>query len=297
MRLLVNGVRLFFEVEGTSLRLQGKDLVEVPTLVLLHGGPGVDHSIYRPAFSALADVAQVVYYDHRGNGRSDHGPKESWNLAQWADDLKAFCDALDIRRPVVYGASFGGMVAMAYAIRYPAHPRAMVLVSTTAQAAAHRLAKVAMFARLGGHEVGRLAERRFIHGDASPALLRDWLELALPLYTQAGAEQEAMNRIVLNSEVTAWFNRDGGEGRSFDMLADLSRVRCPTLVLGGLLDPMTPIECQRDIAAALPPDLISYREFEHCGHGVVPDVPDQVLPLLRDFITKNSWPRARENAL
>lgn len=287
MRVSVNGARLFFEVEGTRLRIDGAAMREVPTLLLLHGGPGVDHAMYRPAFSALANVAQVVYLDHRGNGRSDRAAPDSWNLAQWADDVKAFCDALEITRPIVYGASFGGMVAMAYASRHPEHPQALVLVSTSAQPGAHAAARVAMFTRLGGAEVGALAHRRFVLGDTSPQVLAAWIERAVPLYTRRAAEAAVLARCVPHREVTAWFNRPGGEGRVADLLADLARVRCPTLVLGGRLDPMLPIECQRDIAAALPPGLVTYREFDDCGHGVVPDVPEQALPLLRDFIVRH----------
>jgi proline iminopeptidase len=61
MHVLVNGVRLFFDVEGASLAPDGARMREKPTLLLLHGGPGFDHSIYKPAFSALADIAQVVF--------------------------------------------------------------------------------------------------------------------------------------------------------------------------------------------------------------------------------------------
>ena len=61
MRVLVNGVRLFFDVEGAGLVPEGPTMREKPTILLLHGGPGFDHSIYKPAFSALADVAQVIY--------------------------------------------------------------------------------------------------------------------------------------------------------------------------------------------------------------------------------------------
>src|SRR5712691_1849545 len=110
MHVLVNGVRLFFDVEGASLMPEGPAMREKPTLLLLHGGPGLDHSIYKPAFSALADIAQVIFLDHRGNGRSDPGSPEMWTLAQWADDVRAFCEALGIARPIVYGASFGGRV-------------------------------------------------------------------------------------------------------------------------------------------------------------------------------------------
>jgi proline iminopeptidase len=260
---------------------------EVPTLLLLHGGPGGDHSVYRPAFSALSDVANIVYLDQRGNGRSEGGPREAWNLAQWADDVKAFCEALGIVRPFVYGASFGGMVAMAYAIRHPKDPQALALVSTTAQATSHITAKVAMFGQLGGPVARELAHRRFVLGDTSPEVLSEWLKVALPLYTKSPSEPGAMNRIVMNRDATAWFNRPGGEGRSFDMLAAVAGIECPTLVLGGLLDPMTPIECQRDIAAALHPSVLTYREFNDCGHAVVHDVPQQAIPLLREFIVKH----------
>src|SRR3981081_3787529 len=89
MDVLVNGVRLFFDVEGTKRVPDGPVMRETPTLLMLHGGPGYDHSIYRPAYSALADIAQIIYLDHRGNGRSEDGPHESWNLAQWAPWIRS----------------------------------------------------------------------------------------------------------------------------------------------------------------------------------------------------------------
>jgi len=74
MHVLVNGVRLFFDVEGLGLVPDGPRMRQRPTVLLLHGGPGFDHTMYKPAFSALAEVAQVIYYDHRGQGRSDGAP-------------------------------------------------------------------------------------------------------------------------------------------------------------------------------------------------------------------------------
>jgi pimeloyl-ACP methyl ester carboxylesterase len=61
MHVSVNGVRLFFDVEGTKLVPDGPVMREKPTLLMLHGGPGSDHSIHRPAYAALADIAQIVY--------------------------------------------------------------------------------------------------------------------------------------------------------------------------------------------------------------------------------------------
>ena len=150
MHVHVNGVRLFFEVEGTKFVPDGPVMREKPTLLLLHGGPGADHSTFRPAYSAVADIAQIVYLDHRGNGRSGDGPREAWNLQQWGDDVAAFCDALGIVDPIVAGVSFGGMVALAYATRHPAHPSKLVLISTAASGGEHLERRVALFERFGG---------------------------------------------------------------------------------------------------------------------------------------------------
>jgi pimeloyl-ACP methyl ester carboxylesterase len=284
MRVLVNGVRLFFDVEGASLVPEGATMREKPTLVLLHGGPGLDHSIYKPSFSALADVAQVIFLDHRGNGRSDRGPQESWTLAQWGDDVRGFYEALGIARPIVFGASFGGMVAMAYATRHPDHPAKLILVSTEAAGDTYFERRVALFERFGGPEVGALARRRFLDGHTDAATLDTWLRLAFPLYTRTPRDPQVVQRAVRHPEVTHWFTRPGGEGHTFNLFPALSRVRCPSLVLGGEEDPMTPIECQAAIAAALPPNLVRFERFPGCGHAVLPDAPESAMTVIRDFI-------------
>src|SRR3990172_1950370 len=144
MRIEVNGVRIFFDVEGPRLVPDGPRMREKRALILLQGGPGMDHSSFKPAFSQFADIAQVVYIDPRGNGRSDRQPREAlgpaphrWNLAQWGDDLFEFCRALEIEKPIVMGNSFGGFVAIAYATRHPEHAGKLILSSTAAQGQAH----------------------------------------------------------------------------------------------------------------------------------------------------------------
>jgi pimeloyl-ACP methyl ester carboxylesterase len=157
MRVDIGGCRLFFDVEGAKLRPDGPRMREVPTVILLHGGPGADHSIFKPAYSQLADIAQVVYFDHRGDGRSD-GRDDSahWRLAQWGDDVKALCDALEIERPIVMGVSFGGYVAMSYALRHLDHPAKLILCSTAASPSKKEI-QVKVFERLGGAEAGAAA--------------------------------------------------------------------------------------------------------------------------------------------
>ena len=142
MKIQVNGINLFFDTEGASLRASGNAMREVPTVVLLHGGPGAVHSVYKPDFTALTDVAQVIYLDHRGNGRSDDGPRELWTLPQWADDLVAFCDVLGIVKLVVCGASLGSMRGTAYSV--PAHAGKLVLAYSSVQADIESATLVAM---------------------------------------------------------------------------------------------------------------------------------------------------------
>src|SRR5712675_865943 len=227
MHVSVNGVRLFFDVEGAKFVLDGPVMREKPVLLMLHGGPGADHSIYRPAYSALADVAQIVYLDHRGNGRSEDGPQDGWNLPQWGDDVRAFCDALGITDPIVLGASFGGMVALAYATRHPAHPSKLVLISTEAVGGSYRDRRVALFERFGGPEVGALARRRFLEFQGHPdqASLDAWRRLAMPLYTRIPRDPNAARRAVSRSEALQWFAKPDGEADRFDMLPDLHRIR------------------------------------------------------------------------
>jgi proline iminopeptidase len=287
MHVLVNGVRLFFDVEGASLVPDGPAMREKPTLLMLHGGPGADHSIYKPDYSALAEFAQIVYLDHRGNGRSEDGPREDWTLAQWGDDVRAFCDALGIVNPIVLGASFGGMVALAYATRHPTHPSKLILISTQAAGGSHRERRVALFERFGGPEVGALARRRFFevqgHDEAS---LAAWRRLALPHYFRTPRHPDVARRAVSRPEVLQWFTKSGGESQTFDMFPDLHRIQCPTLVMGGEDDPIHPIESQADIAAALPAHLVQFERFPDCRHAVVPDAPERAMAVMRDFIER-----------
>lgn len=284
MRIEVNGVRLFFDVEGAKLVPDGSVMRQRPTLILLHGGPGFDHSSFRPAFAQYADIAQVIYIDHRGNGRSDRLPRETWRLAQWADDVFAFCQALEIERPIVMGQSFGGFVAMAYAVRHPAHPGKLILSSTGATMRRYRERSIAMFEAKGGAEIGAMARNVLTHGYRDEAVASGWMSRAMPFYnTTATADPDARKRAVMNTDVLLDFFGPAGECFTFELLADLAKVCCPTLVLGGDEDPMTPIEAQADIAAAIPPEWVRFERFPGTGHGAFRD-DAAVYDVIREFI-------------
>ncbi len=278
MKIRVRDTALFFDVEGAKLVVDGSRLREKPTLVLLHGGPGFDHSTFKPSFSDLADLAQVVYLDHRGNGRSERETRERWTLPDWADDLREFCDALEIERPIVLGQSFGGMVAMAYATRHPDHPGGLILSSTTARTRLDRVLDA--FERLGGSEAREAA--RAYWDEPGKETLPDYARLCFPLYTRTPQDPDSASRIDWNFEVMFAFG--GGEDRTMNLLPDLPRVRCPTLVLVGEDDPITPPGDAEDIASALPAGLGRLERFAGCGHGVFRDDAEGGFAAIRGFI-------------
>jgi len=278
MRVKVGEVRLFFDVEGAKLRPDGATMREVPTVVLLHGGPGFDHSNFKPEFSRLTEIAQVVYLDHRGNGRSDRGDRSKWNLPQWGDDVRSFCEALEIEHPVVMGNSFGGMVAMAYATRHPEHPAKLVLSSTAARSRQDR--SLEMFERLGGAEA-REAARRFFENPGRETML-DYQKKCFPLYNRTPSGPEVTRRSVMNLELMADYFKN--ESHTFNLLPELGRIKCPTLITVGELDPILPVANSKDIAAAMAPGVARLEVFENAGHGVYRDQPDRFFKIFNEFI-------------
>lgn len=275
-----DGVRLFVDVEGPALVPDGPALREKPTLLLLHGGPGYDHSGFKPAFSRLADVAQVVYYDHRGHGRSSRVPASQWTLDTFADDVVRLCDALGIVKPIVLGQSFGGFVAQRYIARHPAHAARVILSSTSPHMGLAR--KLAMFERLGGPEARDVAERFWkVPNEATWA---DYNRVCKQHYnTVLPANDDAHRRIVFNEAIL--FASAGGEQQGMNLLPGLAGALCPVLVMAGELDPVCPLDDARDIFAALPSHLAELATFAGSGHGAWRDEPDAAFAVLRRFIT------------
>jgi pimeloyl-ACP methyl ester carboxylesterase len=273
------GVRLFIDVEGAGLVPDGAVMREKPTLILLHGGPGYDHSSFKPLFSALADIAQVVYVDHRGHGRSTRRPRQEWTLDTFADDIVRLCAALGIVKPVVLGQSFGGFVAQRYLARHPQHPARVILSSTSHHMGLPR--KLAMFSALGGEAARAAAEAFWLApGEATWA---KYQQVCTPLYnTRPAADPLARGRTLFNTEIL--FASAGGEQRTMDLLPGLAKVCCPVLVLAGDTDPVTPLEDAQDIAAAIPAPWGRLVTIEDAGHGTWRDQPEAALRVIRAFV-------------
>jgi pimeloyl-ACP methyl ester carboxylesterase len=166
MHIDANGTRLWFDVEGRVLVADGTELRERPTVVLVHGGPGVyDHSYFKPHFASLAEHAQVLYLDLRGHGRSEWGDAGTWSLEACADDVRVLCDTLGIEQPIVFGHSMGGPIVLLYGARHPGHAAGLVVQSGFARWDMPRM--VDGFRRVAGDEVAELAGRSYAGEEVS----------------------------------------------------------------------------------------------------------------------------------
>jgi proline iminopeptidase len=280
MKVSIGDIRLWFDVLNPGLVPDGPVMREKPVLLALHGGPGFDHTDFKGLIEPLCDFAQIVLYDHRAQGRSDDCDTSLWNLEQWADDVHAFCAALGIERPFVLGWSFGGIVAQLYAARHPEEPAGLVLLSTAARMVQERAE--AAFERVGGPEARDLFRRMSI--DRDPDVFEDYMRVCMPLYT-VRRDPEYLRvhetRPIIRQEVTEHFI---DEGDAMDLRPELERIVCPTLIINGRHDPITPPECSDEIEAALVNASVTHVVGERSSHDVPEDEPELFADTVRAFI-------------
>lgn len=276
MHIDVNGTRLWFDVDGPFLVPDGPSMRERPTIVLIHGGPGsYDHSYFKPHFAPLRDEAQLVYLDLRGLGRSARDDPKEWSLERCADDIAAFAEALGIERPILLGHSMGGFVALLHAIRHPGVARALVLVSTVARWDQDRLAEG--FRSAADDRIAELALRDFGGGDISDAEAEE----VLAAFGPNVPEPDERARRIGNPEL-------GPPGmelvRRFDVVAQLREVTCPTLVVVGEKDPVTPVDGANEIMAALPLGIGHRAVIHGAGHFPWLDAPEPLFKAIAGFV-------------
>ena len=277
MRIAVGDTRLYFDVDGAKLVPDGPWMRERPTIVLLHPGPGFDHGLFKVQLGpSLAPVAQVIYLDQRGGGRSDGSEPEEQRLDRWADDVREFCDALRIERPVVLGLGFGSIVAIRYATRHPAHPGALVLAAPVARVVPER--SIAVYERLGGAEAREVAERYY--GSMDERAFADFLRVCFPLLSSYELTSDVIIRADWRPDVLIRWMR--GESRELDLRDELRGIVAPTLVLAGEDDAWSPLASVQEVVERLP-EGTRFRSFPGARHSVFRDAPE-ALEELRAFL-------------
>lgn len=284
MFVTVNGVRLFFDVLNPSLEIVPGGLNAKPILICLHGGPGGDHQTMRPDFDRLANVAQVVYLDQRGGGRSEHGPESAWTLDQWADDIAGFCDAIGADRPILLGQSGGAIFAQHFLTRHPARAAGAILVNACARM--DREALIANWERIGGPQAAAAA--RAIYTAPQMQDLAGFFQHCMPHYGRqppGPAMADMGARTTFNFAVTNRFFSEGGEAWSYDHRGKLGDVTCPVLVVSGAYDPVTRPDWGREVYEALPGGLGQFLLLEDASHMIPTDAPEAFFEAVERFVS------------
>ncbi|MFN8523430.1 MAG: alpha/beta fold hydrolase [Chloroflexota bacterium] len=289
MRARIRDTELYFDVEGLSLVPDGPRMVERPVAFLLHGGPGGDHTGFKPGFSPLAERMQLVYVDHRGQGRSARGPRHTYTIDNNVEDLEALRQHLGLERIVVIGVSYGGMVALTYATRYPDNVSHLVAVVTSPSYAFLEKAR-AHVAERGTEDQKRVADILWAGAFENDEQMREYYDVMGPLYSlKHDPEQARIRRLRGILSPDAINEGFGGFLRTWDVTGDLHRITAPTLVIGGRHDWICPPEFSELIASKIPnADL---RIFENSSHSVAGDEHEAFIDTIKGFITYQRDPR------
>jgi len=118
-------------VDAGGVLIYYKSVGKGPPLLVVHGGPGASHDYFLPYLLPLARGHRVVFIDERGSGRSQKlEDARLYTVESMVEDVEAVRRALGLGRVALLGHSYGGVLAQAYALKYPAHLSHLLLCST-----------------------------------------------------------------------------------------------------------------------------------------------------------------------
>jgi proline iminopeptidase len=268
-------------VNGATLRWDEAGEDRDGTIVLLHGGRGIgDHRGELSAWAPLADRYRLIAFDQRGCGKSSLTPP--FSFAQLADDLEALRLRLVGGKMVLLGGSFGGMIALTYALRHP-HGLSHLVLRGTAPSDAHQAGAIAnATARLGRASSASVA---MVHRMFSDTVVDDtelrliWLALQ-PLYYEVFDPDAALERTRTLDVHASTHNALFAE--RYDVSHRLQEIACPTLVICGAQDWICPPDQSRLIAERIPRAQLFL--VEGANHAVHQEKNAAVVARLREFL-------------
>ncbi len=274
-QVTVNDNELLVEVMGPE---------DGPVLIAHHGGGGIG-SLEEPkaTFGPLADRFRVVVYDARGCGRSEGKPP--FSHAQWAADLDGIREWVGADEVVVAGGSYGGFIAMEYALAYPERVPAMILRDTSPDRSnlerAHDNARTQTRVEINWDNYHRYWSGN-IRDDED--LRARWAEI-IPLYDFDYDPVKAAERVeagIYRHEAHNWCFRYNAP--IYDLKPRLHEVACPTLVTVGRADWVTPVASAETIASLIPESELVV--FEKSGHSPQFEEHDLFQQTMRGFLDR-----------
>jgi proline iminopeptidase len=281
-------------VDGCGAIIYYEAVGQGPPLIVLHGGPGSSHGYFLPDLLPLARHHQLVFIDERGSGQSQRlADVKQYNLAAMACDVDALRRALHLGGATdVLGHSFGGILAQAYAVKYPANIRRLVLAGTGSSAARlnadfkdikdgldHELrAKIDALEAKGiiGPDGAQLQEYR---------KLADEAELPYNYAVRPPAWSEAGDPIGWDVLTEMWGSRSDfhidGNLVGFDFVPELRKLSIPTLIIAGDHDLPSKTTLEETHAALRNSELVI---LKHSGHMIFTDQNDAFIAAVSKFL-------------
>lgn len=271
------------EINGATLVVDDSGGADKPGLITLHGAPGMSSRRNDwEVFQAFTDRFRVVSYDQRGSGASSVTPP--FDHGQLTADVDAVRRELGLGDVVIAGGSYGGFLALEYALRYRQHVRAVVLRDTAGHSGHGGEAKKrAMASGYPMDEVG--LDRLFAGRTTSDDDFRALITMIMPLYTttydpERDAKQVAA--MTLHHETHNWAFAKNQP--AFDLRDQLPGLDLPVLITVGRHDWITPLSASEELAALLPDAELVV--FEHSGHGPQNEERDRWTAVVRDFLAR-----------
>jgi proline iminopeptidase len=268
----VRGVRLFERRTG-----------EGPETVVLHGGPGAHHDYLLPGFDRLAAGRTLVYYDQRGGGRSAVGRDVPVGWAEHVADLEALRGAWGRERLTIAGYSWGGLLAVLYALEHPGRVERLALVSPApVWRGAREEFERRLAARTARPEIAE-ARRAVQDGDLrerDPEAYRQRMfEFSVAGYFHDWTRARDLTpfRITGRTQQAVWESLG-----DYDLRPRLAGLAVPAVVVHGQDDPI-PVATAETLAEALGAPL---HRLERCGHVPYVERPDAFVAALDPFLPR-----------
>ncbi len=255
-------------------------------LVLMHGGPGAD-LFTMMSFKPCSDQFTLVFYDHRCNGRSKGAEVSTMTWENLIADADALREKLGFEKWAVLGHSFGGYVALEYALRYPNRLSHLVLVDTGGDSRWAQENSSKVLAQRGfSPEIVHLA-RRFLNGQIDPKeMFPDLMKLG-NAYTY-----QVSFRLIVHLIYLGLMSKRRPEAliygathflKGWSVMNRLNEIKVPTLIIAGREDFQFPPEHQEELASGIPNSRLVI--IDQAGHNVQDEQPAKVQRVLRDFLS------------
>lgn len=287
MKAKIRGTEIYYDIAGMQLAPVKGDFVERPVIFLLHGGPGGDHLSFKRHSLALQDVAQLVFIDHRGCGRSKKTKQSDYTLENNIEDIEALRKHLGLEKISILGVSYGGIVAQGYAIRYCKNIDKLMLAVTAPSYHGFEEAKT-ILAKRGNAQQNAICKYIWQGHFDNMRQVKKYFKLMEPMYSNLAkkSKQKIYSKSKTVWSLEAWNQGFGGFLRRYNFIPKLHKIKVPTLVLAGKDDWICPPSQAKIIAEKIPGAKLVL--FNRSSHAIAVDEPKKYIKTLKDFLAKKT---------